>query len=324
MFQTYVNQQPAPGEAGDFAGANPRASTLAGPLGFIAAADVPASFGGALAPVCILGNFAWGVPGNGDPTVPGLASGYYQANALLGFLHRDNNYETLITAFLGEARTSVRMGFGLSLSSRGDFWASFPAGASIGQKVYADPYTGAPSAAAAGGSVSFAITASLATTGVLTVTVTAGTLAAGQVIVGVGIPAGSVIVSQLTGTAGSTGTYQLNQGVLVTSESMTAKGIQETPWSVVSAVPIAASVTGSIAAATGVLTVSAVGSGVLVPGQVITGTGIVGRAVITGQLTGSAGSTGTYSTNYVNRNAVGSTTIAAVQGTIGKISTWQA
>lgn len=322
-FQQYVNQQPAPGEAGDFAGANIRASTLAGPLGLIAAPDVPAAFGGASASTLTIGQFCWGVPSDGTPTTVGLASGYYAANALLGFLHRDNNYETIITAFLGEARSTIRQGFGVNASSRGDFWASFPAGATIGQKVYADPFTGAPSAAAAGGTVSVAITASLATTGVLTVTVTGGVLAAGQVVVGTGVPAGAVITSQLSGSAGSTGTYQLSLGALVTSEAMTAKGIQETPWYVASNVPVNAVVTASIDAATGVLHVTAVGSGAIAVGQTITGTGITGHAVVQSQLTGTPGGIGTYGTNYLNRAAVSSTTVTGVQGTLAKISTWQ-
>jgi hypothetical protein len=47
-FQTQVNQQPAPGIAGDFATTNPRASVVAGPGGLVAAS------GGA-----ICGRFGW-------------------------------------------------------------------------------------------------------------------------------------------------------------------------------------------------------------------------------------------------------------------------
>ena len=65
----------------------------------------------------------------------------------------------------------------------------------------------------------FAITASIATT-VLTVTVTGGTLAAGQVITGVGLVAGTEILSQISGTTGSTGTYRISDSQTVTSESM--------------------------------------------------------------------------------------------------------
>jgi hypothetical protein len=55
----------------------------------------------------------------------------------------------------------------------------------------------------------------------LTVTVTAGVLAPGQVISGAGVTAGTTIVSYGTGT-GSTGTYTVNTSQTVTSESMTA------------------------------------------------------------------------------------------------------
>jgi len=65
----------------------------------------------------------------------------------------------------------------------------------------------------------FAITASIS--GItLTVTVTAGTLAANQVLSGVGLVVGTAIVAQLTGSAGSTGTYQITQSQTVSSESM--------------------------------------------------------------------------------------------------------
>jgi hypothetical protein len=66
-------------------------------------------------------------------------------------------------------------------------------------------------------------------------------------------------------------------------------------------------VTGSIAGTT--MTVSAVASGALAAGQVIEGTGITVGTTIVAQLTGSAGSTGTYSVS--NSQTAGSTSINA-------------
>jgi hypothetical protein len=325
-FQTTVNQQPAPGESGDFAGTNPRMSTSAGPGGYVAAPNYPTPNGPA--PALVVGNFAWGVPTDGTPGVESVAANYYQPNALLGFVHREN--QAIIVNFLQEETLAVEPGLPVTLMSRGDFWDSFLEGAAIGDKVYADPLTGAATAAPTGEGVQFAITASLAANGVLTVTVTAGALAPGQVITDVAtglVPPGTYIVSQLTGSTGSTGTYQLNQGVLVTSESMTATGVIETPWYVATAVPVEATSTGSsIAANTGILTLGTVTGGLFAVGQVISGTGIVatfGNPKLTALLTGNGGSGSTFQTTYTNYGAVSSTAIDGVQGTQGKISTWQ-
>lgn len=76
-----------------------------------------------------------------------------------------------------------------------------------------------------------AFTASIATTGLMTVSaVASGELAVGQVINGVGVPANSVITALGTGVGG-TGTYQLSQSpsVAITSESMTADSLGLVP-----------------------------------------------------------------------------------------------
>jgi len=65
-----------------------------------------------------------------------------------------------------------------------------------------------------------AFTASIATTGVMTVTaVSSGTLAVGQAITGAGVPAGTRITSLGTGTGGA-GTYNTNCYVVVASTAM--------------------------------------------------------------------------------------------------------
>ena len=65
----------------------------------------------------------------------------------------------------------------------------------------------------------FAITASITLT-VMTVTATAGYLAAGDAITGAGVSANTIILNQLTGTAGSTGTYTVSVSQNVVSEAM--------------------------------------------------------------------------------------------------------
>lgn len=85
--------------------------------------------------------------------------------------------------------------------------------------------------------------------------------------------------------------------------------------------PQAASVTGSIAAATAsvtgsiadnLMTVTAVGSGVLVPGETISGGAIVAGTTIVRQISGTTGGTGTYQVSIPQTQA--STTISGTYG----------
>jgi hypothetical protein len=81
-----------------------------------------------------------------------------------------------------------------------------------------------------------------------TLTVTAlasGTLGVGQVIQGTGVTLGTYIVSQLTGAAGGTGTYQVNTSQSALSAAMTAFAPAVTYDSVSGAFTIASSTTGS-------------------------------------------------------------------------------
>lgn len=310
-FQQIVNTQPAPGEGGDFAGANIRASVVAPPGGYKAAV------GGVQ-----VGRMAWGNPATA------LMSNYFQLASLLGFVHREQ--QGLLTDFLSQSNLFAPAGYPISAQSRGDFWGVFQAGATIGQKVYADPVTGALTSAATGNAVvvagfsgAFPATAAGAP-GVLTVSgAGTGAFAVGQLVTGAGIPAGTYITSLGTG-AGGTGTYNTNQGPLavVNAEAITAYGVIETPWSVVTAVPINAAFTAGIDN-TGLMTVSAVASGALATGQVITGpANLPQNTQITAQLTGAVGSTGTY--RVTSRNVVaGATAFTGQGGHKAKISTWQ-
>src|SRR5262245_44813386 len=113
-FQTQINEQPAPAEAGDFCGANARASILGGPGMYSAPA------GG-----LVVGRFVWVDPATGR------VSQSYLEGSQIGFLHREN--QAVITEFLGQAVYTVYEGLPVTLFDQGDFWAEFAAGATPGQ-----------------------------------------------------------------------------------------------------------------------------------------------------------------------------------------------
>ena len=215
-FQDFVNAQPAPAEAGDFAGANPRMTVRAGAGGFVAEING-----------VVVGRFAWGNPATG------VASNANSANTLLGFVHREN--QAIIVPFLQSYVLTILAGLNVSLYSRGDFWAEFTAGAAIGASVYTDPVTGQASTSSGGGNiltpwfvattveVDASVTASIDGNGIMTVTaIGSGVLEKGQYLSGTGVPNNTIIESQLTGTAGSTGTYRVNTLIPVTSTAITA------------------------------------------------------------------------------------------------------
>jgi hypothetical protein len=318
-FQQYANNQLPVGVAGDFADTTPRASVQAPPQGFVAAPEG-----------LTVGCFGWGNPATR------IASNYYQPNSGLGFVHREQ--QALITAFLAVATMEILPGDMAILMNQGGYWGIFTGGATVGQKVYADPTYGTLTAGATGGGVTANSTAaSLATTGVLTVGATlTGTLAPGQAVYATGIPIGSYIGSQVSGSTGSTGTYQLVNAngtafPVVSSTTVYFQGVYETPFWCGSNVDVAAVVTGSIAA-NGVMTITAVGSGVLSAGQFLTGgTGanaipslvqILSQTVFTSPTTG--GGTGVYLVSTPPATVITSTTITGVAGQLGKISSWGA
>ncbi len=304
-FQQIVNNELPPGIPGDFAGANIKASVVAGAFKFVAPP------GGANT-----GLFGWGSPSSG------LATNYYQPNAFLGFIHRE--MQALLTAYLAFAGTNIPSGDPVTLLDQVDAWVNFPAGATAGQKVYTDPKTGAASSNVTGQSVSGVFTGSI-TAGVLTVSaVGSGALAVGQVVTGAGIPPGTYIASLGTGTGGD-GTYNLANldGTTianVTSQAVDTFGVQETNFFVMQSTDTPAVVTGSIAG--NILTVTAVASGILASGQYLTGTSVVANTQILYQITatGAAGGDGTY---FVTQpQTVASETLTGAAGTVAKISSW--
>lgn len=207
MFQTHVNRNPAPATAGDFAGSNPRASVPAGDGQYVAGADP-----------LIVGRFAWFNPNTGKAESNAANGG------ILAFVHREN--QTIITAFLGEARVAVEEGFPVTGMVQGEFWADFgTAGGSAGDPVYANDTTGVAQVDPTGATltnfvlaqdvpvpaVTDANTDIAANTGVMTVAAMAsGVLEVGQSITWAGKDPNAyvTIYAQLTGTPGGAGTYQ--------------------------------------------------------------------------------------------------------------------
>lgn len=315
-FQSFANNLLPIGLPGDFADVNPRASIDAGPGAFVA------GIGGVT-----VGVFAWFDP------VSGLATSYFRPNCILGFVHRENN--GLITLFLGIATMQVVPGNMVTGQAQGGYLGVFLAGATVGQKVYADPLTGALSAAATGQGVAGSYTASTVTASVLTTTdanLTGSAAAVGQIVTGGTLPEGTYILSagavgggtHAWNLANLNGTAIPNQGAFVSANT----GKQETAYKVSSPVAANAVGTGSSIDANGVLTIGALSSGTFVAGQFISDTNntqipVAANAQILYQLPGGTpGGAGTYQTNY-DGPVVTSTTITGAQGQIGSITTWQ-
>lgn len=228
-FQTFVQNQPAPAEAGDLAGTNPRTTVDAPPAGY--AAD---SSG------VVVGYFAYGDPATG------LAHNAQTANALLGFVARQQQSGTLITTFLDGTTSTVVPGYPVTLFNQGDFWAYFPTGAAIGAAVYANNTTGAPQTSSSGATITpftvvstadapSSVTASIAApsppgTDVSIMHVTAvlsgPPLAPGLLLSGTGVIANTRIVSQVSGTPGGIGFYIVSEQGAVSSTTITATGGQ--------------------------------------------------------------------------------------------------
>lgn len=216
-FQTVVNpfasSLPLAVE-GDFCSANPRASMLAGEGALVA---------GAL-PVTV-GRFGWA-------SAAGLVRNDASLGGRLGFIGLRGQL-VLITSYLGGFGMQVQPGYSMSMWDSADLFMRFAAGATIGQKVFANFNDGTAIAGAAGSTpAGAAYTASIASSGVMTVTALgSGTILAGQPVTGGTAAAGTVIASQLTGTPGGVGTYATTPtGQTVSSASMTSAAGIESRW----------------------------------------------------------------------------------------------
>lgn len=269
-FPQQVQTFPAPAVAGDFATANPRFATIAGPGALVA--------GQALT----VGRFAWC-----DPAF--IVANSNGSGPVAGFLGR--NQQGLITVYLSESSNQVVPGTQCFLYSGGDFWVvndgtSVPI---IGVfKAYANYATGKvtfaatgapPQAASVTGSIAAgagSVTASIAAvynneqqlTGVMTVSaVGSGTIQVGGLLSGTGVQTGTRVVNQLTGTANGIGTYTVSVPQTTASTTITESH--------------------------GIMTVTAVASGALNVGDVLAGANVTANTVLTAFGTGLGG-TGTY------------------------------
>lgn len=317
-IQSFVNRELPPGVAGDWAGANIRASVTVGPWELVA----PPSG-------VTVGAIGWANP------VTGICSNYFQPNTFPGFIHREQQAQGLQTSGANivnnVAATQILSGYPVVALSQGSFWGLFQGGAAAGNSVYANPTTGALIAAASGGGVTATGTAGTISANVLTITAGTGTIAIGQIVSGGTVPPGTYIVS------GATTTWTLGNldGTAIpnnaSSSAYTFYGQQPVQWLCMESVQALASVTATLAASAGsgpfgVLTVSAVGSGVIQVGQWIQSSGTVpvpltANIQILQQLTGSVGSTGTYLTTNTIAVAAGQT-FTTYNGQMAKISSW--
>lgn len=287
-FQTSVGTQPAPAVAGDFASANARWNVLAGPGGLVAGA------GGVT-----VGRFAWlsasAIDQNNEPTI----ANSFGFGPVAGFVGR--HQQALITAYLADSGMNIPAGFGVTLYNGGEFWVKNEGSSAAvfstlnPQYAYADLATGAisfgpaNSPATASGSASAVTAQTFAATGsisgnVLNVSaVSSGTLYPGATISGTGMPTGTQIVSQLSGTPGGIGTYAVSVAELSVAST-------------------------AISGTYGLLTIGGTVTGTLKAGGLISGTGVAAGTYITAPVSGTGGA-GTYVVN--NNTAVSSTAITA-------------
>lgn len=303
-FQKTVNFQPAPAIEGDWASANPRGSMIAGPGGFVAD------------PVngVIAGRFAWadfvGIVRNGG----GLGR--------LGFVSR--HQISVIQTWPGvggataQATLTVPPGVDITVHDAADVWCRFAAPAQVGQKVFANYADGtavagtagsAPQAASVTGSIAAAtssVTASIAGNLMMVTAVGSGAVVVGEGYTGTGVATGTVVESQVSGTAGGIGIYTVN--INQTVASTTFSGTY------------------------GIMTVTAVGSGTLGVGELLAGTNVTAGTILTSFGTGTGG-TGTYNVS-ISQTAASATVTStsalesrwyvdsyAAAGELAKIST---
>lgn len=288
-FQNQVFITPAPGVEGDFASANPRSTTLAGPNGFVAGAQG-----------VTVGKFAWLAPDN--MTVDSFATGPVAPD---GFVHRDQ--QALITIYLATASMLVPVGFPVTLYNAGDFWARNlgPAALTRGATVFAGfadggVYSSAPTGASATGSIGSTNTAAIGSTSTgtvvatnpnqITISAVTGVLSVGDTITGVGIPANTAITAQISGTAGAAGVYQVSNQITASAVTITTFGV--------------------------VLVVSVSTALISIGDTVAGGAGFPTAAVVVSQISGTAGGAGSYvlsapATQYV-ASATGVTTFGSV------------
>lgn len=277
-FQNSVNTYNPLAVAGDFASTNPRATYDAGEAALVA---------GLLG--VTVGKFAWV-----DLATNRIATNAASSNSQpAGFVHRDQ--QALITLYLGEASMVIPQGFPVTLHVSGDFFAKLTGTTPVtpGTALYANFATGdvlagaAPTGATATGSIGSTFTATATGTS-LAVTAVTGLISIGDTIAGTGVPTGTTIVAQVSGTTGGAGTYTTSVVTTATAATVTSFG--------------------------NVLNVTAVGSGVLNVGDSVSGTGVPANATIASQVSGATGGVGVYTISVPATAYAASTAITAAGG----------
>lgn len=214
----------------------------------------------------------------------------YNASAVAAYLRGGDVSATTLAALQAINGTLLVTVDGLSRSGSVNLAAasSFSSAAGIIETAL---NAALPAAASVTGSIGGTVTASAGAsfTGTgsgtnLTTTAVTGVIALGATLSGTGVTAGTTIVSQTSGTTGGAGVY-------VTSAATTSSG-------------------DALNATSNVLNVTAIGTGSLQTGDAVSGTGVTSGSTILGQLTGTAGSTGTYVLNVAQRFA--STTVTSL------------
>ena len=284
-FQRTVNQNIPLAVAGDFASANPRATAIAGEGGLVSG---PAGL--------TAGRFAWLIPGSSALDTNGtIVTNFGQGGVKpYGFFAR-KQAQALITSYLAESGNLVPGGFPVALFTAGDFWATVNGStpATVGAAVYASYADGsiyigaAPSGPTGTGSLGATFTAT--GTGVnLVVTAVTGLISVGDTISGTGVPAGTTIIAQQSGTPGGAGTYTTSVATTAAAATVTSFGV--------------------------VINVTAVSGGLLVPGLAISGTGVPAGASIASQVSGATGGVGVYTLNVPATAYAASTALTTVGG----------
>lgn len=278
-FQTSVNLYNPIGVEGDFASRNPRATALtpnggafvAGPNGVL------------------IGNFAW-IASDGV-TVNSYATGNVAPS---GYVHRDQQGE--LTEYLQAAGMLIPAGFPVTLMVAGDFIDLIAGGTAAvrGSACYARFSDGAlftgsvPSGATATGSIGSTFTATGTGTS-LVVTAVTGLISIGDTIAGTGVPAGTTILAQVSGTTGGAGTYTTSVATTASAAIVTSFG--------------------------NVLDVTAV-TGTLAIGDALTGTGIPTGATLASQVSGATGGVGVYTLDIPATAYAASTALTVVAGIV--------
>lgn len=246
-IQTAVGGLPAPGVAGDFADSNPGFRVLSGPGGLVSGSTaygvwpVTSNPGSGSA---IVGRFGWldqqvVDPDNAATIVnsfwsPGAGVstsiiGMVTSGAPDGFISRPDS-PAIIATYLADATMVIQQGAPVPLWAGGRAFWCVNDGTTIvrpGMKAYADLASGKVSFAAsaaplfaettAGDIAAATWTATGSISGnVMTVGTVTGTGASiivpGATVTGASVATGTVVVTQLTGTAGGAGTYSVNVG----------------------------------------------------------------------------------------------------------------